>query len=445
MAEIVPFKGIIYNLKKIEDISLVTAPPYDIISEKNKSKYYERHPFNILRLELGDRDSNKDHYYSSYELLEKWLNNGILIRESEPAFYFYQIEFSLNGEELRKRKGFIGLYKLEEFGKGMIFPHEKIHKVQKEDRLNLLKICQANLSQIFSLYSDPDQIINSLFKEYTDTPPLFDYYDEDNIHHQLWSIKDKELFLRLRNLMKPKSIFIADGHHRYEAALEYKREMEKNYPNSTGSEPYYYTMMYFCPIEDEGLIILPSHRLIFNIQNFNKNEFESELKKYFIKIDIPFSPENENIKDFFENLKKYGENHNVFGLYINGNNHFSIFRFKNELNLSSIIGSEIPAVLQKLDVIILHRLIFEQLLGIKEEDQDQNHIRIIKNHYRAIELVREGKFQMVFFLNPPKVDEIKEVVSEGEIMPQKSTFFYPKLPTGLVINKLFFDEKLNEF
>jgi uncharacterized protein (DUF1015 family) len=448
MADVIPFRGIIYNIQKIGDLSLVTSPPYDVISEKAKQRYYEKHPYNVIRLELGDENLSKDRYYSSLFYLEEWLRNGILIRENEPAFYFYQIDFPLNGMKWKRRRGFIGLCKLEEFGKGMIFPHERIHQAQKEDRLNILRICQANFSQIFSLYSDPNQIINSLFEDYTHNPPLFDYYnDEEKIHHKLWSIKDRELFLKVRKMMEPKALLIADGHHRYEAALAYKKEMEKKFPLSTGNEPFYYTMMYFCPIEDEGLVILPSHRLIFNLSTFNPNEFEIELQKYFIKRDIHFSHENElaKLEEFFEILKRDDSKGNVFGLYINGNSHFSLLYLKNELNISSLVGNCLPSVLQKLDVMILHRFVIEQLLGIKEKDQDQNHIRIIKNHNRAFELVKKGNFQMVFFLNPPKVEEIKEVASEGEIMPQKSTFFYPKIPTGLVINKFFLNETINEF
>lgn len=446
MAEVIPFRGITYNKEKIGNISLVISPPYDVISEKAKQKYYEKHPYNIIRLELGDESLGKDRYKSSARYLEEWLKNGILLRAPKPAFYFYRIDFSLNGENRKQRNGFIGLCRLEEFGKGMIFPHEKIHQAQKEDRLNLLKTCKANFSQIFSLYSDPEKKVNSLFERYTYRPPLFDYYDaEEDIYHKLWEVSDREVFSQVREIMETKTLLIADGHHRYEASLEYKKEMEKEYKNLTGRKPFNYTMMYFCPIEDEGLVILPSHRLIFNIQNFNSKEFEDELKRYFTKIDIPFSPENESIRvnEFFNSLKIEGLKGNVFGLYINGNSFLSILRLKNELNVASIIGDGIPTVLQKLDVIILHRFVIEQLLGIKEEDQNQNHIRIIKNHHRAFELVKEGKFQMVFFLNPPKVEEIKDVASEGEIMPQKSTFFYPKLPTGLVINKL--NEILDDF
>lgn len=446
MAHVIPFCGIIFNHEKIGDISLVISPPYDVISEKAKQRYYEKHPYNIIRLELGDERLGKDRYKVSARYLDEWLKNGILIKLHEPAFYFYQIDFSLNKGKRKQRKGFIGLCKLEEFGKGMVFPHERIHQAQKEDRLNLLRTCKANFSQIFSLYSDPERKINSLFEKYIHKPPLFDYYDaEEDIYHKLWAINERELLLQVKELMESKTLLIADGHHRYEASLAYKKEMEKEYKSLTGMEPFSFTMMYFCPIEDEGLVILPSHRLIYNLKKFNSKEFEDELKKYFTKIDFTFTQENElgKFNEFFEFLEVEGSKGNVLGLYIHGNSYLSLLRLKNELNIASIVGDCVPMVLQKLDVIILHRFVIEQLLGIKEKDQDQNHIRIIKNHRRAFELVKEGKFQIVFFLNPPKVEEIKEVASEGEIMPQKSTFFYPKLPTGLIINKL--NNRLDEF
>jgi uncharacterized protein (DUF1015 family) len=246
--------------------------------------------------------------------------------------------------------------------------------------------------------------------------------------------------------MKEKTLFIADGHHRYEAALAYKKERERESDPLTGREPFHYTMMYFCAFEDEGLTILPSHRLIFNLPHFNRAHFESELQKYFKRVDIHFRPENESTKriEFFTALGKEGNKSNVFGLYIQGNDCYTLLHFKKDLDLSFMTGRNIPAVLQKLDVIILHQFILEQLLGIEEKDQDKNRIRIIKNHHRAIDLVRNGKFQMAFLLNPPKVEEVQEVASEGETMPQKSTFFYPKLPTGLVINKMISDETIDD-
>jgi uncharacterized protein (DUF1015 family) len=446
MADVIPFRGLIYDLKKVGDLSLVTAPPYDVISEKAMPKYYAKHPYNVIRLELGDDAPGQDRYHLCNKYLNDWGKKGILIREKEPAFYFYQVNFPLNEREWKVRQGFIGLCRLEEFGKGLILPHERIHEPQKEDRLKVLKSCQANFSQIFSLYSDPEQAINSLFDKSLKQSPLFDYSDEDLIHHRLWSIKDRNLFPRVRENMKEKILFIADGHHRYEAALAYKKEMERRSSLITGKEPFHYTMMYFCAFEDDGLIILPSHRLIFNLPHFNRIHFESKLQRYFEKIDIPFHPENEQTKriEFLKALEKEGRRGNVFGLYIQGNDYYTLLHFKKELDLPSMIGRNVPAVLQKLDVIILHRVVLEQLLGIPEKDQDQNRIRIIKNHHRAIDLVTNGKFQMVFLLNPPRVEEVHEVASEGEIMPQKSTFFYPKLPTGLVINKMISDETIDD-
>jgi len=446
MADILPFRGLIYDLKKVGDLALVTAPPYDVISEKAMPKYYAKHPYNVIRLELGDSNPGQDRYQLCAKYFKDWEGKGILIREREPAFYFYRVDFPLNEKEWKVRQGFIGLCRLEEFGKGLILPHEQIHEAQKEDRLEVLRSSQANFSQIFSLYSDSEQTIHSLFKEFMEQPPLFDYFDEDHIHHRLWSVKDRNLFIQVRKNMKEKILFLADGHHRYEAALAYEKEMGKKSSLLTGREAFHYTMMYFCAFEDEGLTILPSHRLIFNLPHFNRNHFESELKKYFKRIDIPFHPENEQSKriEFFVALEKEGERGNVFGLYIQGNSYYTLLHFKKELGLSSTIGKNIPAVLQKLDVIILHRFVLEQLLGIEEEDQDQNRIRIIKNHHRAIDLVRNGNFQMAFLLNPPKVEEVQEVASEGETMPQKSTFFYPKLPTGLVINKVMSDEMIDD-
>ena len=423
---------------------MVTSPPYDVISEKAKPEYYAKHPCNVIRLELGDGSSDQGRYRFCTQHINDWGKRGILIREREPAFYYYQVDFSLSEERRRTRRGFIGLCRLEEFEKGMILPHERIHQEQKEDRLRVLKACQANISQIFSLYSDRDHTIRSLFERYSTQSPLFHYADEKKIQHTLWSIKDRSLLHQVREKMKEKTLFIADGHHRFEAALAYKREMEKK-SSITGKEPFHYTMMYFCPFEDEGLTILPSHRLIFNLSHFDRINFESTLQKYFQKMDFTFTSQNESAKraEFLQELEKASRG-NTFGLYIQGNNYYTLLHLKKGLDLTAILGSNIPAVLQKLDVILLHRLILDQMLGIEEKDQDQRRIQIIKNGQRAIDLVREGRFQMAFLLNPPKVEEIQKVASNKEIMPPKSTFFYPKLPTGLVLNKIVEDETIDD-
>jgi uncharacterized protein (DUF1015 family) len=203
--------------------------------------------------------------------------------------------------------------------------------------------------------------------------------------------------------------------------------------------------MYFCPFEDEGLTILPSHRLIFNFSRFDRIHFESELQKYFQKTDYPFTPQNESAKrtEFLQKLEEAARG-NAFGLYIQGNNYYTLLHLKKDSDLQAIMGRNIPAVLQKLDVIILHRLMLDQMLGIEEKDQDQRRIQIIKNNQRAIDLVREGRFQMAFLLNATKVEEVQEVAAKKEFMPQKSTFFYPKLPTGLVINKIVENETIDD-
>jgi uncharacterized protein (DUF1015 family) len=445
MAEILPFRGLVYNLKKVGDLSSVTAPPYDVISEKAKPKYYARHPYNVIRLELGDESSGQERYRLCAQYLDDWERRGIFIREREPAFYYYQVDFPSNKEKIKTRRGFIGLCRLEESGKKMILPHERIHEEQKEDRLRVLKACQANISQIFSLYSDTHHTIQSLFEKYLSNPPLFNYFDEENIRHTLWSIKDQSLHRQVRERMKEKVLFIADGHHRFEAALAYKKEREKKSSSFTGKEPFLYTMMYFCPFEDEGLTILPSHRLIFNLSQFDRGDFELELEKYFQKTNYPFTPQNEGVVriNFLQKLEE-ARRGNALGLYIHGNYYYTLLHLKKESDLPDRVGKDIPTVLQKLDVFILHRLILEHLLGIEEKEQDQHHVQIIKNGQRAIDMVREGTFQMVFLLNPTKAEEVQKVALEGEFMPQKSTFFYPKLPTGLVINKIVEDETIDD-
>ena len=432
MADILPFRGLIYNSKKVGDLSSVTAPPYDVISRKAAPGYFKKHPYNVIRLELGDPSLGPDRYRRCASYFRKWEQKGILIPEEEPAYYFYRVDFPMDKGERKTRRGFIGLCRLEAFGNGMIFPHERTHEDQKRDRLKVLEACGANVSPIFSLYSDPFQTINGLFEKALPPSPLFNYVDGHHLRHSLWSVRDPKLLRNIRERMRDKAVFIADGHHRYEAALAYRDE------NPTCGDPFQYVMMYFCPFEDEGLLILPSHRLIFNLPHFDRISFEADLRKYFHVTAFPFLPENEHEKrrEFFQALESEGSRGKVFGVFIHGNDHYTLLKVKKGSSLLSRIQRDLPAVLQKLDVMILHRCILEGLLGIPEEEQNQSHIRIVKNQNRAIDLVERGSFQLAFLLNPPKIEEVQEVASKGKVMPQKSTFFYPKLPTGLVINKV---------
>ncbi|MEE9542928.1 MAG: DUF1015 domain-containing protein [Thermodesulfobacteriota bacterium] len=448
-----PFKGLHYNQRKIKDISKVLAPPYDVISPAYQDELYERDPVNVVRLILAKEGADSDaRYKAAADDLHKWLDDGTLVREDKPAIYYYTQEYKVGGETFL-RKGFIATRELEEFGKGTIFPHEKTLSGPKADRLKLMKAMECNLSCIFSIYSDSDLapeerpagILESAVKGVS---PLIEAPDDDGIISRLWVIDDETVIEKVSTAMEARPVFIADGHHRYETALNYKDFMRGD-GNKPG--PYDSIMMYFSSMDDEGMTVLPTHRAIHSLKGFDADRFLKSLEDYFFIDDFFFDENMEPLaKDRFID-KLYGVKFNdneapgdgettsvSFGLYIKGRESYFILTLKDPAHLDALFGSELPHVYKVLDVTILHSLILERILSITQAAQEKKtNIKYIKDLDSAIGEVREDdSMQMVFLMNPTKIEQVKAVAEAGLVMPQKSTYFFPKLLTGLTINPL---------
>ncbi len=445
MAVIKPFRGIRYNKEKIQNLEKVVSPPYDIIPEDQKQEYLSFSPYNIVRLILPDADGKSDKYSTANNLFNQWLNSDIIRRDECPSIYIYQQIFNINGEDIT-RTGFICLLKLEDFKTRTVLPHEKTLSAPKEDRLNLMNACPANLSQIFGLYQDTmcqenGSAISQILKKHTSFSPIIDITDTKGEKHKLWAIADKSDIHTIISAMQDKKVFIADGHHRYETALNYKKEMTEKNKNHTGGEPYNFIMMYLCEIDDSGLVVLPTHRLLKDlpeevipqevIPQFNKSTFKQNLSAYFDIIQT-------NKKNLFEYMEKNRDKH-VFGLYMGRGNtskgEFYALTFNKGLQLQPL--ANIPDAWKELDVAILHKVIIENVLGITDESVKlQKNIKYTADKEEGISQVDNGSYNLLLLLNPTKLSQIKEISLKGEVMPQKSTYFYPKLLTGLVINKL---------
>ena len=443
MAIVVPFWGVLYTRERIGDFSKVTAPPYDIISPEQQESYYQSSPYNIIRLILGKQfphDSPSDNRYTrAASVFDRWQEESILKRDENPSFYFYRQEFSISGKQRVTRDGFIGLVRLEDKESGVVIPHEKTLDKPKEDRLQLMKACQANFSSIFSLYSDPENTINKLFKKVVNRPPLIEVIDEDTTLHQLWRISQMDVIKKISQWLRDKPLFIADGHHRYETALNYRNIELKRHPHSTGKESYNYVMMYLTSMEGEGLVILPYHRVIHNLEGFNFSSFEKKLEDYFeVK---PFYFNNENETQVWDEFNRKLENSTqvlpAFGMYGSGQTCYHMLILKEEVFLSLSDSEEGSAALKKLGVNIIESFIFRKVLGITSEalQQEQN-MTYVHDSLEGLDLIRTKGYQLAFFLTPTEPSEIRDIASRGETMPQKSTFFYPKLLSGLVINKI---------
>jgi uncharacterized protein (DUF1015 family) len=440
MAKILPFRGYRYDPSRI-DITQVVAPPYDVIGDKDSDLLHERHPNNIARLikskeSAGDGpDDNK--YIRARKGLEAWISDGILKREDKPSIYVYEQQYQYSGDKPRTRRGFMALARLEEQDSGVIRGHEHTLMQPKQDRLSLLKECRANLSPIFSLFSEPEGVIDSALVEIAFTPPIYDFVDDAMTRNRLWAVDDPKVVDLLRSRIENHSIIIADGHHRYETSLIYRHIRRSAETADTTDAPYEYIMMMFVNLEGEGVTIYPIHRVVHDLPDFDPEEFRRKLCEHFELTAYPFTCSDceEIERELLSDMARIGENTHSFGLYMGGKR-YEFLKAKDPERLHNLIDDTLSESRKALDVSIVQSIILCDILGIDPEKiSKQEHVRFTPSAKNAIEAVRRGDAQIALLLNPTKPEQVKAITAEGERMPQKSTFFYPKLLTGLVINK----------
>jgi uncharacterized protein (DUF1015 family) len=455
MAAIIPIKGLRYNQQKVGSLADVVTPPYDVIDAAAQDSYYKRHPYNIIRLEYGRilaGDSEKNNRYTRAAAnYREWIQENILIPESKPAIYLYEQEFRAGGKN-KIRSGIICGVRLEPYESGVVLPHEETMSKHKADRLELMRACRANFSPVFSLYADQEnRIIASLKESVKGAHPDISFTDDSGEVHRIWVVSNPEAIGKAQHIMEEKRIFIADGHHRYETALNYKKEQEAAGENATvtNAEPAYnYVMMTLVNLYDPGLVVLPTHRLIKDVRSLDKKHLVEQLKENFAVEAYELEPARSNFRQLLGMLETMGldaqdpyekkdkGHRHAFGLYA-GDNKLYLLTLKDSVDLSQTMPKEKSHAWQKLDVSILHTLIIEKYLGICGELRARaDHITYTREEEGALELVDRGEYQLVFFLNPTLIEEVTKVAGQGEKMPQKSTFFYPKVITGLVINQL---------
>jgi uncharacterized protein (DUF1015 family) len=441
MAKIVPFRALRYDLHKTGGPDRIMAPPYDVIPPALQEILYARSPFNIVRLILGKtgpEDSEQNNRYTRAAAdFVTWQRDGVLVRDAEPSLYFYDQEYPLESGEVVVRKGFMALTRLEDFSSGVVKPHEKTLAGPKTDRLHLTKACGANFSPIFSLYADSCCVLEALTRELRAAAPDIAVCDDDGVRHRLWRVTDPAIIAKAQSLLDAKPLFIADGHHRYETALNYRDYMRQLHPGYSGKELFNYVLMYFANMEDQGMQIFPTHRLLFNLQDFRLEPFIEALAESFDIETVTFDPTSaEERKRIRLQLAAKGEGGHALGLYAGGERCF-LLTLKDERVMDRFFPEKAPKALKTLDVSILHRLILENLLGITLEAQEQQlNLKYVKNFDEPFELVQCGEFPLAFLMNPTRMSEVRDVANAGEKMPQKSTYFYPKLLSGLVINPI---------
>ncbi len=420
--EVKPFDAIVYN-QEIVDIKDVTAPPYDVISAEQQKELYEKSPYNIVRLILARGD---ERYKDAARDFSTWLNKNILVKMPKPCIFYIVQKYTTQGGKHIERKGFIAKNKIEKFESKKVLPHEFTMGGPKEDRLKLMQAADANFSQIFMVYSDPTKLIeNKIGKNLAKTKPFIDVTDDKGVQNLVWVIDNKEDIQTIENLMQDKVLLIADGHHRYESAMNYS-EISKN-PEAQ------YVMSYFTNLDDENLVIFPTHRII--TRQIEPYILIEAVRKYFDVEEISFNSYNKKQakENFLAKIEKENKKQIAMGLYMKNVNKFYVLKLKKEAKGCV----DAPDVLKKLDLTILHELIITQEMGFtKEEQMAQDGIKYVKQELEAFDMIDNGKAEASFIMAYPKMQDIKDISSGGYKMPQKSTYFYPKLLSGIAINPL---------
>jgi uncharacterized protein (DUF1015 family) len=436
MATIFPFHGTAYDEKVVGDIRQVVAPPYDIIDASGQQALHDRHPQNIIRLELGldhhDDGPTNNRYTRAAAAIQAWLRSGVLKRDGTPTLYYHTIEYTppyaQSGANTKLLKGFLATVKLEALDSGHIYPHENTRAAAKSDRLKLLEACRTNVSPIWSLYSDPHGTVMGLLESAAKgVSPRFDFRDDSGFRQQLWAITDPAVLRRIVDTLRNTPLFIADGHHRYETALNYQRSRRQQADASAGPQSYDSVLMLLSPLEDPGLTVLPTHRVTTTSLPV-PDQVRAVLGSTFDWLEFPFNKGNEPAvrATFLEALRTHGRTAPVFGLSLARQDRYMALILKPSLRPTAQASPR-----AKLDVSLLQQMVVAVLCPTQHE---QESILYTKDDHEALDWVAKGTGTAALLLNATKVSEVQAVATAGERMPHKSTYFYPKPLTGLVIH-----------
>lgn len=425
MAEIKPFRALRFTAEA-GDIAKLTCPPYDIISEEERLAFLRENPCNVIRLELPREGT--DPYAQAGDTLRSWIEDGILRRDTDPGLYLYEEEFTAYGQ-VKKIRGIVCLVRLEEFSKGIVLPHEETLSKAKEDRFRLMKATGCNFSQIYSLYNDDGGKTGARVDALSSGEPRYEFSDGAGVTHRMWLVNDPVAIAAVCEDFADRKLYIADGHHRYETALNFRNWCRENGLSDGGDGPDY-VMMMLVDMENDGLVVFPTHRMVRDLPAFDADRLLASCETYF---DVSARTGLSGIEPALSAL--YGEGKKAFAFYAGGEN-WTLLTLKDASVMAELLPEKSEAY-RGLDVSVLHSLILERLLGIDRENMaNQKNLCYTRSMEEAIASVRSGESNCAFLLNPTRVQEIRDVAAAGEKMPQKSTYFYPKLITGLVMNQL---------
>ncbi len=432
MATIFPFRALRYNPERVS-INDVVTQPYDKITPEMQEKYYQSSPHNLVRIILGKQERG-DHdrsnvYARAAEYFRSWRSEGILVADPQPSIYVYSQQFSVPTElgKTYERRGFIALGQLEPYESGVVFRHEQTLSGPKLDRLNLLRATRAHFGQLFMLYNDPAGEIDEALVKITRYAPNVEICDEYNVRHRLWMAPG--LVDLIRRKMVDKKLIIADGHHRYETALNYQAERRAQDGKAGGDEPYDQVMMTFINMYSEGVVILPTHRVLTGLNGFDPVDFQKKAGQYF---EIEAASADLDGREATDVLQQEAERNIAIVAVMRGKN--LLLRLRAGACDALLYG--LSPQQRELDVVILHKVLIEGVLGITEESvREQKHIAYVRSAQEAIQRVHNGA-NLACLINPVRVGQVRDIAFAGEVLPQKSTDFYPKLLSGLTIYAL---------
>ncbi|MHB8411081.1 MAG: DUF1015 domain-containing protein [Candidatus Acidiferrales bacterium] len=442
MAEIFPFCAVRYDARRAPLGSVLTQP-YDKITSEMQERYAAASPYSLISIEKGKSlpsDSAENNVYTRASgKLEEWLAEGVLVQDSQPAIYAYFQDYKIPGATQRLvRRGFIALGRLADYEEGVVYRHERTLTAPKADRLELLRQTRAQTGQLFMLYDDPARRVDALLEEAAKQPPVAEVRDEYDVVHGLWAISDAAKIQKIMAAMADKKLIIADGHHRYETALAYRNERRAKDGRIDPDAPYEKAMWTCFNTRQEGLTILPTHRVVRNLPRFSMEKFLEAASQYFNWYAYPFTSaaeREESFGGFRHDLQRRGRAGHCIGIYA-GSRAFYLLVLRNSAELEHLLPDISPEQRQ-LDVVLLHRLLLHKCLEITTEKvAAETNVIYEREMEAAIEAVNHGAAQIAFLLNPVRVAQVVEIALAGDVLPQKSTDFYPKLLSGLCIYRL---------
>lgn len=430
--KILPFQGLRYNQDKVRSLADVVTPPYDVISADMQEELYQRSAYNFCRLDFPKEEGDA-RYSVVADVYKKWIQDKILIADDKPCIYIHHHTFTLPDGRNVVRKGFLAARRVEDFSEGGIKPHEKTLDGPKLDRLNMTRATHCNLSPVFSLYADPKFEIENKLQRLTQTTPVVDFVSSDQERHQLWKLTDAKTLTELDQVLSDRPLFIADGHHRYETSINYRNEMRAQNPEHKMDGASEYILMYFSNMNDDGLVILPIHRALHGMADLSYEDLLSKLSAFFEIYPVDGGQVEQNLSQ----LEEVGRNNHSFWIVSPDNQKSCIVSLSRTKWMQLPESNQIADCLRGLDVTVLHQLVFRQLLGLSEESQaKQENLIYWKSTERAIRETSDGNCQYTFILNPTRVEDVQNVAGAGEKMPQKSTYFFPKIVSGLVLHSV---------